>query len=35
LDWQGRAIPYETRAIYTWGAKHRSFLDQLLKPDRR
>lgn len=35
LDWQGRAIPYETRATYTWGAKRRSLLDQLLKPNRR
>ncbi len=35
LNWQGQAIPYETRAIYTWGAKHRSLLDQLLKPKRR
>lgn len=34
LNWQGRAIPYETRAIYTWGVKHRSLLDQLLKPGR-
>jgi protein TonB len=34
LNWQGRAIPYETRAIYTWGVKHRSLLDRLLKPNR-
>ena len=35
LNWQGRAIPYETQAIYTWGVKHRSLLDQLFKPRRR
>jgi periplasmic protein TonB len=35
LDWEGRAIPYETRAIYTWGVKHHSLLDQLLHPGRR
>jgi periplasmic protein TonB len=35
LDWEGRAIPYETGAIYTWGVRHRSLLDQLLHPGSR
>ena len=30
LDAQGRAVPSETRATYTWGVKHRPLLKRLL-----
>lgn len=35
LDSQGRAVPSESRASYTWGVKRRPLLDQLLKLVRR